>query len=516
MTGIIQDGAKQLPPVAVFACHGMGQQVAFETIDSVVHALADQEQIATRGPRPFATPKLIGWEGEWLARATIVLTTRNGDQQPVHLYEAYWAPLTEGKIGLWATLGFLLGASFRGITFSVRGTFDRWMFGHQRHFGIPPRAAGQLLLAGIVVVCLCLVYIALSTDVVLATLLAVRAPWPDWPHVAVPIGWTTVLAVATISVAGVGWILSLFLQWRRRTERPSIDDAPPPWSVARVVELVTALGLAVALMVGVGWLTIKWGRLLNHYFIAHETWAVLCGAVVAVVFLALRWFLIEYVGDVAIYTCAYKVSRFSDIRRQIQDVGRRVGRLVYATEPPGAGVKRYERIFVLGHSLGSVIAYDVLNDMVNGGLVPGAGDTPHTPSDAADVAGRTKLLLTFGSPLDKTAFIFRVQQQRTDVDVRETLASATQPLILDTHWRPANWSNIWSPWDWISGSLGFYDPPPGAPDRGVRNLQEHLPFLARNPVCAHAGYWRRALFGRLLYAALTGADEDLAGIATFK
>ena len=77
--------AKRLPPVAVLVCHGMGQQVAFEAIDSVVHALADQEQIATQGPRRFATPRLIGWEGEWVARATIVLTTQAGDQQPVDL-----------------------------------------------------------------------------------------------------------------------------------------------------------------------------------------------------------------------------------------------------------------------------------------------------------------------------------------------------------------------------------------------------------------------------------------------
>ena len=197
-----------------------------------------------------------------------------------------------------------------------------------------------------------LVYIGLSADLVLVTLLAVRSPWPDWPHVAVPIGWTIALAGATIGVAGVGWILSLLLQWRRKTERPSVGRGTLPFSAGRIARVVTALGLTLALVVGFGWLAMKWGTSLSRCFTTHETRALLLAAVVGVVFLALRWFLIEYVGDVAIYTCAYKVSRFNDIRRQIQDVGRRA----YAdssmpASPPGQGDRPYESIFVVGHSL---------------------------------------------------------------------------------------------------------------------------------------------------------------------
>src|SRR6185437_8754006 len=61
--------------------------------------------------------------------------------------EAYWAPLTEGKIGLVGTLIFLFTAGLRGFRFAVHGVFDRWMFGGRQEFEVRPRAIVQLFLA---------------------------------------------------------------------------------------------------------------------------------------------------------------------------------------------------------------------------------------------------------------------------------------------------------------------------------------------------------------------------------
>lgn len=72
----------------------------------------------------------------------------------------------------------------------------------------------------------------------------------------------------------------------------------------------------------------------------------------------------------------------------------------------------------VGHSIGSVIAYDTLNGIINHGLIN---------NQDWNAVGRTKLLLTFGSPLDQTAFIFRAQVE--DNPCREMLASAKQPLL---------------------------------------------------------------------------------------
>ena len=90
---------------------------------------------------------------------------------------------------------------------------------------------------------------------------------------------------------------------------------------------------------------------------------------------------------------------------------------------------------------------------------------------------RTKLLLTFGSPLDKTAFLFRLQESK-EADVREALAAAVQPMIADTANRPAAWINIWSPRDWISGKVDYYQRPCEPFVTNVRDPEAAIPILA--------------------------------------
>jgi len=113
-----------------------------------------------------------------------------------------------------------------------------------------------------------------------------------------------------------------------------------------------------------------------------------------------------------------------------------------------------------------------------------------------DVLGRTKLLLTFGSPLDKTAFIFSLQGQDTS-ETREALAAEVQPIIKDPGFRTFPWVNIWSPQDIFSGELNFYDPPPphGPGPNPVDNIEDKD---ATTLLLAHVEYWRNpTLFGEL-------------------
>jgi hypothetical protein len=191
-----------------------------------------------------------------------------------------------------------------------------------------------------------------------------------------------------------------------------------------------------------------------------------------------RYFLIQYVGDVVIYVSAYAVSRFQAIRDEIQRIALEVGRAVYGLP------QHYDRCIVVGHSLGSVLAYDLYNRMVNEGI-----------GTDWNVQRRTALLLTFGSPLDKTAFLFRLQQSK-EADVREALAAAAQPVIADAANRPAAWINIWSPRDWISGELNYYERP-GEPF--VLNIRDEE---ATIPLVAHTEYWKNRELGRRLYDAL--------------
>lgn len=130
---------------------------------------------------------------------------------------------------------------------------------------------------------------------------------------------------------------------------------------------------------------------------------------------------------------------------------------------------RYDEIFVVGHSLGSVIAYDVLNRVVQEANVEQI-DHPRRilRTQAVKIAG----LITFGSPLDKIAFFFRerieegkkVQRQvlsnlhgfktlslpedRTGIDIGNPMT-----FKLDN----TRWLNFYHPEDLVSGKLDYYD-----------------------------------------------------------
>jgi hypothetical protein len=145
------------------------------------------------------------------------------------------------------------------------------------------------------------------------------------------------------------------------------------------------------------------------------------------------------------------------------------------------------------HSLGSVLAYDTLNSLINQDQVCG-------PSQKHRIVERTRALITFGSPLDKTAFLFRLQAKKEEQWIREKLAAAVQPLIVSYNYRPVSftWVNIWSRMDIISGSLDYYDDRAQAPcpDSCVHNICDRAAWV---PFYAHVQYWKGKVLREQLF-----------------
>jgi len=209
----------------------------------------------------------------------------------------------------------------------------------------------------------------------------------------------------------------------------------------------------------------------------------------------IRYFLIQYVGDVAAYVSAHTVSKFAEVREAIQKASSTVARAIYTALAKDGRSFAYGKVIVVGHSLGSVVAYDTLNAMIREDRV--AATSYHT-------VARTPLLLTFGSPLNKTAFIFRTQMPEGS-ELREALAASVQPMIQSYDLRPAQWVNIYSREDWVSGPLEFYDDPEdqdtGHQAKQVQNLADPD---ATTPLAAHVEYWGNPLLADRLAEALFG------------
>jgi hypothetical protein len=171
-------------------------------------------------------------------------------------------------------------------------------------------------------------------------------------------------------------------------------------------------------------------------------------------------------------------------------------------ELPRVTVPHYRTVVVVGHSLGSVLAYDTLNALIN-------LDNVSEKTDRRDVVARTRALITFGSPLDKTAFIFRMQARTATEWVREQLAASIQPLIVSYEdYRPPTfeWINIWSSMDIISGELNYYDDPERTPN--VPPCVQNKPDPeARTFLKAHVQYWKNHLLRQELYRVVSGTAQ---------
>ncbi|MFN8177609.1 MAG: hypothetical protein U0167_06770 [bacterium] len=472
---------------AIFVAHGMGQQVKFETVETVARALEPWWE-----PQPGAEPKKVVVRevqvGEQrIHRAEIRLRRPEGKPgEPafvdVHLYEAYWANLTEGKVALGDVFGFLWDAAWNGVK-NARGAFARWEFDHVVSYPIREgRTIEKLVLALLVIASLQAIQALAGVTSVTALLLR-QVHWPSAALLsALPRIVGAVLAPAV--VAGIAIVLL-----HRRHGRGAAPLRPPAAvvGIAWGFAWLTIAALVVAAVFGL-WtlLSASGGALADEQsrWLAGGSWLLLF-----VLWWRLRYFLIQYVGDVAVYLSGHRVSKFNDIRQAIKETALAAGRAVYGAVAPGASRFAYGGVIVVGHSLGSVIAYDTLNALMRDDAFSGG---------KLRVAPRTELLLTLGSPLNKTAFIFRSQLGK-DSEIREAMAASVQPMIQS--YRRPEWVNIYSRNDWISGPIQYYDDVAANPDaaRPVANEEDKS---ATTPLAAHVEYWRGHLFAQTLWATL--------------
>ena len=143
--------------------HGMGQQVPYETIEGVARAVWRGITHEKNGADAHCVIRRVrlGIEGQdevetELVRAEIEM--QHGQQKyDVHIYESYWAPLTEGKVTLKDVTSFLFNASWNGfLNTSAKSGFQRWMFGSERRFKLP-KLRLMLILTALMLLLLALV-----------------------------------------------------------------------------------------------------------------------------------------------------------------------------------------------------------------------------------------------------------------------------------------------------------------------------------------------------------------------
>ena len=231
----------------------------------------------------------------------------------------------------------------------------------------------------------------------------------------------------------------------------------------------------------------------SDFFMEHSL--IVWGALILVSWIV-RHILVQFPGDVAAYIATHTLDRFQEIRSDIKAKIADIAKAIY-------GGSEYQGVVWVGHSLGSVAAYDALNALIMDDELGGP------PKNVVD---RTNLLLTFGSPLDKTAFIFASQWANT-TETREALAASFQPLVLDyARFRKIPWVNVYSRSDIISGQLDFYDDKDGG--HNDRWVQNRIDLAASTPLLAHVEYWNNKLIAEQMYKGLMRGEPGAAQVGT--
>lgn len=560
-------------PRAVFAAHGMGQQVPFSTMDDFAAGICGAAE--RKGDALSSrTAKTVRVGCTQVQRIELHFDNK----PPVHIYEGYWAPLTEGVVGLWDVLRFLIGGAIHRIRSQDR--FHRWLFGKPRVFSIP--SAHRFALWSALIVILAIVGIGATIltvgiarltfdgsvtrelvrhltgvfETLVAVLIAaavIAAPmiWYIRSRGGSSVSWILWIPAG---IAGLAFVLAAVLVFLEL-----LRDLPPPFPavcnheaaawcfnifdrhILPFLERLDGLlcwvekhlrkllvGATIVAMIGLAlWTAVQrrkdydkarqratGGRIFTlvllllsglFFFLAgcsEETIALVTWVSLLGVTIVLRKFVIQFVGDVAAYVSPHVVDRFFDLRHRVKDAIWSAARAVYALRDE-TGNFAYDHIFVAGHSLGSVIVYDVLNRLMNDDKLNAKKSDPccnDVPNEPLDVGGRTRFLLTYGSPLDKTAFIFSMQDEAAGSE-RDAIAATLQPLIV--YERPFEWQNIWSPYDIISGPLEFYDTPKGDTLPNEKNRVDNVPDPDANILfAAHTQYGSGPLLFDTLYDRL--------------
>jgi hypothetical protein len=558
---------------AIWIVHGMGQQVPFGTLDSLTQGLLRVANTGETRPRL----RTVNLGNQTLQRVELDVDgvePKNGTpprRYELHLYEAYWAPETEGVAKLKDVVSFLLDGGTRGLL-NCRHNFQRAMFGRMEPFRILMRTAAYIFGTLLILLALAVINgVILAAGTAAAAAAAVSASKVNAPVlVAMPLGgyWPQLTALASsmtaiaftfgtllflaelsrpdklpqgvrVTLSVVTWIgllatgsaivitaavmsVAIYTAWGRSC----FERMPTSELQAFATLLILGCGLLVAVsmawrahlrssgqalrangvllflfgvsfLVHIASLGFPLWFLTNHHIdpmpltrTLHKMLHLASSSIWVWPFLIalsakIRTLLIEYAGDVAIYVTPNKLDRFDEVRTKIKQTVRDVASAIYLAREPGNKQFLYEQVAVVGHSLGSVIAYDTLNRLM---LDDWLGN------NHLGIANRTNSFVTFGSPLDKTAFVFTIQGTET-YHVRERLAATVQPLIESyPKFRKFRWINVYSRNDVFSGRLLFYDlttmQNPEVPPEAVHNLVDKD---ASVPLVAHVDYWKNEL-----------------------
>jgi pimeloyl-ACP methyl ester carboxylesterase len=516
-----EPGTPSVPaqPIAVVGIHGISpiQRYAFQ--DQLAGGLLsylNANETATgskRVWRPMAYWPHVGKKpGDPQLKPTALRLYRDDESNPEEpttqvydVYEGYWSPLSKGKTNIVALLQWLLRCTFLATSSTAR---------------IPATCKKLCWDAGYLMAAL-----SLGLGSVIAAFVVGVFAWHQFTVIFIPIA-TTVSTSATSYVLSfsataanplsaltslpfiafiqllitvvIGYLLVqlvvVLIAWRQTSIRSNelLDDARKQGRFKRdtiaankfqrtatiVFSIIVLLLIVVDAVLLRGFGFNDWGKAgLYGFFV-----------VAAIAFIQFARFVADFVvedvlGDIQVYTTHDCNAEFYAIRDAIlTTVTSALLGPLNAVNPHKSAVHAkeclYKSIHVIGHSLGSTIALDVLIRLRQ--LVQEAAVD-------RDAWGRVRSLTTFGTSLEKTRFFFDVRQPTVSAaedqwanDIYGRFFSMDRRVLRTAdNTKGVYWSNHWYLRDIVANRIVSYwsDVHAGAKDSTFR------PGQLAHPIC---------------------------------
>lgn len=491
------DPAPKTGKTAILVIHGIGQQDPYETLDQFARGLADHFRV--HQGQPSLEPLLISREGwnEVAVRLTLRGRATRLGCRTLDLYEFYWAPYTEGKISYVQTLKWLRRTILTPLRYlaSAYALFDR-PDGQGKPGAAFLREVLRILFLFLPLAALTFLlgYLIAKADRIPPTLSGLAGIWRThslWHQFGL-VAWAGSVVLVLTMVYALWSLRAEKRLARRERVRSFSEEAIRRWM--RYAWVTLALSTAA-------WLSLTWWLRsdLFLYWKQIVRWHSVLALVVMVVGEGLRRILVGHVGDIAVYVNADAKAASYEARSKILKEAREA--LLHLLRSP----EEYERIVLAGHSLGSVISYDLLNRLLDEvRALDDAGPPGKSKKLEAKELERLRGLVTFGSPLDKIYYFFRTQVPAQQA-VRGQILSFMHGFRrapsgrsyggyefpryeIPEPSRDFKWINVWAPADPVSGRLDFYQVADrGNPDPTANQYQRPYPWYHWGH--AHVRYW---------------------------
>lgn len=480
------------PHTSIVYFHGMGTPKRYEELTRVLDTLdryAEEQNDPVgvgrlRGQGVKLEPSRVGADDPVAyVRFFRLLRLSNGQQRRVgtyRLYESFWSPAAAGGISAWQVLLWVLvralnpvsvlSQSWRSrprlkLTFLSRLAFDqrrtptdqyRLLQRHYRAFeGMAfrrrfPKGRFRDYL----------------------TVLSEAHPEQAADLHKIARAWRSALRRSQWEVLFVGMVASLLL-----------------------MGLVTlALGSAIRLLLLWG-LPAAWFGALAERAMVLPLWIL---AVCAILLPLTAWFagafFRNFLSDVVFWTTTFEKDTRHQKRRDILKACEATLRHVLEDQ-------QCTRVVVVGHSLGTAIAYETLLNLGRRARAE-AGDRAGGPPALEALLPKLSHFITLGSPIDRISYFFNLhysRYHRFNRVVEELAGNTSDPPFRLNKVRSLQWINLRDPADPVASRL--FAPRSAWPNREeiveIEVASSHVP----DPVGAHVGYFGAKLSAKVLFDA---------------